>query len=787
MIKQQKYLLLLNKKLLFCWIELKGQHIYLALSAILGVLIPYFNLNGFLLIAAGLYICYILLQKNITVVIVSFLTIIGFWCLFVVTEQANYSRLQPTDTNFTFEIISPVHSDGNKLSTTIKTSSDEKLQLNYYVESLKQRKSLASLSVGDVCRVSGELSLPNLARNPNGFDYQSYLYKKGIHWVFQPSAWNVNQCKEGEFDLITWILKQRESGIRQVADSFPDDVEGIIQALIFGERKQIEEDVTKSYQALGIVHLLAISGLHVGFITTMLFYLLVRFGITREKAVVALLSFLPFYIVIAGGAPSVSRACMMTALLLTSAKWKNRLSPVDAISIACGLLLLYNPYLLFEVGFQLSFIVSFSLIMSSTLILKQGTVITTLAKVTIIAQLSGLPVILFNFYEISLISLPLNMVFVPFYSILILPLTITAFLTVGLFEPLGNFLILILSNLLRYTNHIVLWIYEHFTLTITFGKPNVFLLILYIISIFLLFVAWETKNKLKHSVLLFLFTCTIHYFSPYLNPFGEVTMLDIGQGDTIYIKLPFRKAVYLIDVTERISFEDEDWKKKNHAFSVSQDVVVPFLKSKGVRSIDQLILTHGDYDHMGGAIDLMEQISTSMIILGQGSSENQLEKDLIKFAQNKKIRISTVKEGDRWKVGHHLFYVLAPNETRNKTENNQSVVIYTMLGGQKWLFTGDLEREGEQELVNRYPKLEVDVLKVGHHGSNTSTTQVFLEHFNPKTGIISVGQNNRYGHPHPELIDRLQAASLNIYRTDLNGAISFKFSKKKGTFSVVIP
>ncbi|MBD8069217.1 DNA internalization-related competence protein ComEC/Rec2 [Bacillus sp. PS06] len=764
---------------------LKGQHVYLSLSAIIGILIPYHELHLFILTAAGLYLCYILLQKQLLIFLLSLITIIGFWYLYLENVDNNQTTLASTTSDFSFEIISPVHIDGDKLTTTVRTST-EKLQLNYYVNSLQQRDELSFLTVGDQCKLSGELTAPSPAKNPNSFDYQQYLNRKEIHWILVPTNWLVTECRKGEEKGITSVLQLREQGIRKVGSIYPDDVKGIIQALLFGERKQIEEEILLGYQSLGVVHLLAISGLHVGFITSMLFYLLIRLGISRERSIFLLLLFLPFYVVIAGASPSVLRACLMTGLVLISAKSKHRFSSLDAISIACGLLLMNHPFLLFEVGFQLSFIVSFSLIMSSNMILKQGSVIMSLIKVSMIAQISGLPVVLFNFYEISLISLPLNILFVPLYSLVFLPLTITSFVTSCLFEPLGMVPSFILIHLLRYTNNFTIWVNEHANISLTFGRPNLFILIFYILSLFYLFISWERQKKLYQAVTLFALVCIFHYISPYLNPYGEVTIIDIGQGDTIYIELPYRKKIYLIDAAEIVRFERESWRKRESTFSVSNDVIVPFLKSKGVRSIDQLIITHGDYDHMGGAIDLMEQIHTKNLMLGEGNSEKEIEKDLISYANNQSIKINTVGTGDWWLVDDYSFYILSPDGSKSNA-NNQSIVIYTELGGVRWLFTGDLEVEGERALVSRFPKLEVDILKVGHHGSNTSTTAPFLDQLNPKIGLISVGENNRYNHPHPELINRLKSANMKIYRTDLNGAITFRFTKKKGTFSVMIP
>ncbi|WP_078545522.1 DNA internalization-related competence protein ComEC/Rec2 [Litchfieldia alkalitelluris] len=782
--KQINYLLPIYKSLVVIWDNLKGQHVYLAFSVILGILVPYFHGHFLMIFVTFLYLTYLFLQKKRTFLSLSFITILSFTIYFVIVDQNNHSILQQEETDLMFEIISPIHFDGSKLSTTIKTAEGEKLQLAYFAKSEKELHKLTNQSIGTRCSLSGELIKPAIARNPNAFNYREYLYQKKIHWIFQPRNWSVEQCQKSKQSLKNLLINQRLKGIQLVEAYYPIEVVGIVQALIFGERKQIEEDVLASYQSLGLVHLLAISGLHVSFITAMLFYVLIKVGITRERTSTILLIFLPFYTIVAGGAPSVIRACLMASLFIISVRWRSKLSPLDALSIACGVMLLYNPYVLFNVGFQLSFIVTFSLVLSSRFILKNNSYVVTLVKVSVIAQLGAFPVILYYFYEISFISIPLNIVFVPLYSIIILPLTLLSLIVLIIFAPLGKILVGVISFIIKMVNFFVVWVSEGPN-TIVFGKPSLIIIICYVITIFILFLYWELNKKLQKALLSLGIVTGLHLFSPYLNPYGQVTMLDIGQGDTIYIELPFRRAVYLLDVTEVSSFEQEDWKKRKNQFSVSKEIILPFLKSRGVKSIDKLIITHGDFDHMGGAETIIDHVNVEELVLGETKEKNELEKLLIEKARKNNIPLQFVGRGDYWSESNYSFYVLAPMG-EEATANNQSIVLYTKLGTKSWLFTGDLEEEGEQAFVAGY-QMVVDVLKIGHHGSKTSSTEIFIDQLKPKIGLISVGKNNRYGHPDDQVIERLTEKEVKVLRTDLNGAITFHFTKKGGTFSVMIP
>jgi competence protein ComEC len=250
------------------------------------------------------------------------------------------------------------------------------------------------------------------------------------------------------------------------------------------------------------------------------------------------------------------------------------------------------------------------------------------------------------------------------------------------------------------------------------------------------------------------------------SPNGEITILDVGQGDCIYIRLPFGKGDYLIDTGGRMEFEQEMWQMRDHLYEVGEDTVVPFLKSKGVTTIDKLIITHGDMDHAGGAEAVLRELKVHELVIADRKNKTRLETKLIEKARDQNISLQFVHAGDSWRIDDHLFSILSPEENSNSESNDGSIVVYTELGGLKWLFTGDLETEGEAKLIEQYPSLSVDILKVGHHGSISSTGEAFLKQLSPQIAIISVGQNNRYRHPHQEILDRLEKQKIKIFRTD---------------------
>jgi len=245
--------------------------------------------------------------------------------------------------------------------------------------------------------------------------------------------------------------------------------------------------------------------------------------------------------------------------------------------------------------------------------------------------------------------------------------------------------------------------------------------------------------------------------------------------------------VYLIDAGDKLQFNTEKWRMRKSAFSVGKDVIVPLLKSKGITKIDQLIITHGDYDHIGSASYLMETMKIKQLTLGDGNIETDLEKQLIEQARSQDVLIKKVKAGDIIGTNEIPFYVLSPQDMNVDSANDQSIVLFVELGGLKWLFMGDLEMKGELKLIGKYQKLKTDVVKIGHHGSKTSSTEDFIQTIQPAIAVISVGENNSYGHPAPEVMSRLYDHRIKIYRTDEGGAIRYIFTKNTGTFYETLP
>ena len=771
---------------------MKGKGIYFSVSVLLGVFCALLDVMIFFM----LFLLYVYLlskfksfsKKQISLIIFMFFL---FWMVGIIANGRNVSILTGNENEFNF-IFQEWKINGDQLQITVKDEkSNEKLLLQYDIKSESEKNQLETrMKFGSNCTVSGKLTTPSTASNPNAFDYQRYLATKGIYWIITTDHNPMNSCSAPTFSYLSFIGNLRQTGIKYLLHHFPEPLASLSAALIFGERTEMSPQLVTSYQKIGIVHLLAISGLQVSFFTGLLFFIGIRIGVIRETMLNILIIFLPFYAILTGASPSIVRAVLMMLLIFISLRLtKERFQPLDAWSGALILSLAYSPFLIYDVGFQLSFTATLSLLLSTMLLANFKHPASQILMTTVIASIATLPILLFYFYEFASISLLANFIFVPFFSIFLSPITFFIFILHPILGSLLNPVISFINWTIVFANKIIEWFSGLPFLMITPGRPALILLCVYIILVFFTFFKMEkAAGKINVATFCLLLPLLLQFGMNTWSPTGEITFIDVGQGDAVLIVLPFHQGTYLLDTGGMVPFATENWQQKSREFEIGKDIVVPFLKSKGITRINKLILSHGDYDHIGGAQTILNELKVEEIVLPQGAEQSKLEKGICQIAKSKGIITTYVSEGSHWKSGENEFQVLSPPSQGIKLDkNNASIVIYARIGGLTWLFTGDMEKEREVSLAENYSFLDIEVLKVGHHGSKTSTSEELLEEFTPEMAIISVGEKNRYGHPHQEVIKRLEQKHIQILRTDQQGAISYFFRGRNGTFSTWTP
>lgn len=631
--------------------------------------------------------------------------------------------------NIEIGILEDIKTDGNKVSFII--NSKEKIKCTYYAKTEKELNEIKKLYLGIKIKVNGIVNTPSSNTIPNTFNYQKYLKSKNIYQVI-----NVSKIEVIDND-INILYKIKNYIINRIA-KFKS--KRYLSAFILGDKTYLDDEIKNMYQELGVSHIFAISGMHISLITSILFFLLKKFNEKLKYLIVIV--FLIIYVFLTGFAASVLRSVAFFIISYINRQWDFNLSVNDVFYIAISLLLIVFPNLIYDIGFIYSSTISFSLIRFSYLI--KGSYIKSSLIISTISFLVSLPITINNNFEINILSIINNLFIVPYISFILFPLSLLTF-----FIPYLDNLMCLLSNFVElFSKYLLIF-------NIIIPKMNYLFISLYYICLYIFFSTYK-----KGYLIVILCILSINKYYPLLDNHYYIYYLDVSQGDSSLIK--YRKETVLIDTGGSVSFKEEEWQKKKEYHLTATSIT--FLKSIGVTHLNYLLLTHGDADHLGDSLYLIENFKVDKIILNNGSY-NEYEKKLMKYKDkitkeyNSKIDIKFL------------------NETIYDNENDNSLICYLNIEGNNYLFMGDASIKKEKELLNKYQLNNVVILKVGHHGSKTSSSKEFINNVNPKYSIISVGKNNRYGHPNDEVLENLEKSI--IYRTDSDGSIRFKIKNNK--------
>ena len=623
--------------------------------------------------------------------------------------------------------------DGDKFSFILEAK--EKIKCTYYFKTEEEKDFYDNIPLGTSFNIKGTFKVPVTNTIFNTFNYKKYLKSININWTV--SVDNINIIN----NHIPFIYKIRNMIIERIKSYKSSEY---LLMFILGDKSLIDGDTYGKYSNLGVTHVFAISGLHISLLSSILLLLLKKFKDNYKYFIV--ISFLLFYMFLTGFQPSIVRSVVFFIVLYLNKKLYLDMDQRCTLLLSVGIILLVFPYFIINLGFIYSSIISFSLIFFNYLI--NGSFVSKSIKISLISFLVSLPITINSSYEVNILSFLNNLFFVPFISFVIYPLCL-----ISLIIPFLDSLLFLLLKFMEYISNYLL-VYK-----VIIPKMSVLYVVVYYFILYIFFRSYKKKY------LLFLISLLIFIkYNYFFNNIYYVYYLDVGQGDTSLIK--YKNKTYLIDTGGVVEYTKEKWKvKKEYKKS---DTYITFFKSIGLENIDYLIITHGDYDHMGDSVNLVNNFKVDNVIFNCGSL-NKLEKELIKVLDNKQIKYySCITKLDN-------LYFLQTKEFGN--ENDNSNVIYTELYDYKFMFMGDASITTEKEILDKYNLLKIDVLKVGHHGSKTSSSNDFIEVIKPDYSIISVGKNNRYGHPNKEVLDNLDNSK--IYRTDQDGSIMFKIKINK--------
>ncbi|WP_325064742.1 DNA internalization-related competence protein ComEC/Rec2 [Limosilactobacillus rudii] len=620
---------------------------------------------------------------------------------------------------------------------------------------------MSNLSMPMLWTIEGQIQ-PILPRtNDNQFDNQRYNYHQ--HICNQMRIKKVDQMvvQRGRGIVICHIIRKRLS---LYFARLPRPLSTYCQQLIIGSSDDNTTELMVSVKKLGLLHLFCISGMHIVLLTVMVRYLLVYLWWYRENIDIFLIILLPFYLIIGGGSVSLLRATIMAEIGLLHKYF--HLDSLDgwAISLLIGLMI--DPLALLTLGGQLSYLLSF--------MLQVFPVTLSNLKQSFFLNLVSLPSMLSYVYEVHILSFIVSYLVIPFFSVIIFPSVLIGAISFRLVPTVTY----IINAGLKYFQLLLDWL-SLLPGTIHFGKPPLILaVVLFIGTLVMVYRQLDLRGWLLLALIYVLTFLTIHF--P-IN--GEVTFIDIGQGDSILIREPFNKKVIMIDTGGKLVFNQFRCEQKRQQDD-AQRVTINYLKSKGINQIDVIFLSHHDADHIGYLPTILSNIRVKQIVVPAGM-ENQpaFLKKFHGVAKSQVPLIIPVTDNDD--LNRFPLQVLHPF-TAGQGKNEDSLVLAGTFGGKRFVFTGDLDQQNEKKVIQKYPQLKADILKIGHHGSKTASNPEFLQALAPQYAIISAGRFNRYHHPDEVTINTLRQLSINYLSTQQFGMIKYVYYGEHGKIKTTL-
>lgn len=558
----------------------------------------------------------------------------------------------------------------------------------------------------------------------SSFDYDRYLRSQNIQGTIFIRQINV-------ISQNFHIGSVRYQLLDSIDHRYPDTMAFYIKLLLFGQRDDGYDALRDDASQLGITHLFAISGMHLGMLVSMLNMILRKFYLAKENQRMMVVLFLGIYNLLTGFLVSIIRASLLLVGIYAKEYGSIVLTKADLLSFSFIGLIIWQPYILFNLGFQLSYLIAFSIILGHHLIKANNKIKSTMLT-TLLATAFSLPLVLHVSGQLSLFFLPYNLFFIFFVSLVFLPTTVAVFIF-PILAPFYQYVTHIFEHTLDFAVNMNQSISFHFT------QPVYALIYWILIVLWLIFRQQAKKRLLVFYAFIMLFLMNI------LIPFKAmlfVRFLDIGQGDAIHL---YNRGTNLL-----IDTGDQD---KFHRLAA-------YFTHHQIKRIDILVITHLHEDHYGELSYFLQNFEIRALYLNQDIGPQAFDYQVLSAGDNIQIKDITL----------HVLNA----DTDSENENNNALVLYGIIGLDTYLFTADIETEIETKLLQTY-QLDIDVLKVAHHGSNTSSSKTFIEQISPDYAVISVGEENSFNHPHPQVIDQLEKSKSVMLRTDLDGTITFYY------------
>ncbi len=678
-----------------------------------------------------------------------------------------------------------------KQKIILKTNSISYFDKVFY-NNFKVQATLPSnefVEIGQNIKIEGKLTLLDRKRNLGGFDEFLYLKGRGIEYKLSSKV-----LEKGKINYsINKTLNKIKNNIISVFDNtLPEKQSGIMKSMIVGDKSDLDDYIVDLYKISGIYHIIVISGIHIAILNLLLNNILNKFLNPRTSAIITLI-FIFLYCIMVGSGASVVRAVIMSSIVIIGKLFYRETDFLTSMSFAIILLLFYQPLFLWDVGFEFTFIIVLGIGLGTNIIDKIYTTIFLKIKslnflsskikfrnalaLSTITTIAITPISAYYFSYIMPYSIIANLAIVSTTEILIVLGFLIGF--IGIFN-------LYIAKILSGSVYLILRFYEFICeffaklpfATILVGSRKFWTVIIeYFLICFFLYVFSVKKEKFKNKFKQFISFCSLYIILliclKIFTPSNlEVTFIDVGQGESIFIKL--KNEVYLID--------GGGWISRPLGENTGIKVVKPFLDSKKVKKIDKVFVTHLDEDHVMGIIELIGKKKIKEIYI-PFKSDKELNMYLIlsKLCNDYNIKLNFIKDDYKFLSEKGLdFEVIHPFlDSYYTDENSVSLVIKLNYKDISFLFTGDIGKAEENSILNAKKNVSAHVFNLGHHGSKNSNSEEFIDEVNPIIAVASAGANNLYNHPSSKVQDILIQKNIPLYTTSKDGAITIKTNGNK--------
>ncbi len=619
-------------------------------------------------------------------------------------------------------------------------------------------KDVEKLEYGSIIKINAQYTEATRDRNYGGFNYKTYLRTKKIYGIFNVE--DVEIVKNGSDNIIIKLRKYIKSKLRE---KLKKENSELAISLIVGDRSHISSEVEDNFKKANLMHMLAISGAHFSYVILIATFISNRLQHKRLGQLIQIIAII-FFMNLTGNTASVVRAGIMSILLIGSSICKRQNDSLNNIAISAIIQIINNPYIIFDSGFMLSYsgvlgIILFYKKISEHIHFKS-------IALTISANIFIIPIMIYNFHTISGSFIISNICASWLLGIIIILEFISLCIPIKLLYMILDLLIMMLRKI------------AEICANIPFAQMYVpRYAIFFVIVIYILIFCRKLKcRKYVYSFLTIgVSILLIVNFTDVYQDRMRINFIDVGQGDSCLIR--YKGTNIMIDSGGSLS-KNKDGK----SYDIGENVLNNYLLNRGITRLDYIMASHFDEDHSQGFIFLLKNMKVKNVIISEQYKTSSIYEQFKQICKKQNIQIIYVKSGDEIRIKDLAFKILHPKSKENQISenplNNNAIVCMVKYKNRRILFTGDIEKVAENEMVKEYTNgLKADILKVGHHGSKTSTTKEFLDLINPSVALIGVGQNNKFGHPNEDVIKRLEEKNIQIYRTDEMGEISVIIDK----------